>query len=115
MIDDSHKTAQMHPRIAELIEFLDTQTAALRAAYDAVPTDQRGTRPEPGRWSAAEVVHHVAIVERRLTQRLASLIEQARALPVEVETTSVLASGLATRAVDRTRRIVTSEASEPRD
>jgi hypothetical protein len=105
----------MHPRIAELIEYVDTQTAALRAAYDAVPPDRRGTRPAAGRWSAAEVVNHLAIVERRLTQRLSSLIEQARALPVETETTSVLATGLAVRAVDRTRRFVTSEASEPRD
>jgi hypothetical protein len=105
----------MHPRIAELIAYVDTQTAALRAAYDAVPPEQRGTRPAAGRWSTAEVVNHLAIVERRLTQRLSSLIEQARALPVETETTSVLATGAAARAVDRTRRFVTSEASEPRN
>jgi hypothetical protein len=50
-----------------------------------------------------------------LTQRFASLIEQARALPPETETTSVLATGPAARAVDRSRRFTTSEASEPRD
>jgi hypothetical protein len=57
----------------------------------------------------------LAIVERRVTQRLATLIEQARALPRETETTSVLGAHLTARAVDRTRRFVTSEASEPRD
>jgi len=105
----------MHPRIAELLDYVETQTTALREAYDAVPPERRGVRTEPSRWSAAEVVHHLAIVDRRLTMRLAALIEQARALPAETETSSVLADGLSKRAVDRTRRLVTSEASEPRD
>jgi hypothetical protein len=105
----------MHPRIAELVEYVETQTAELRAAYDAVPADRRGTRPAPGRWSAAENVQHLAIVERRLTQRMALLIQEARALPPETETTSVLGTGPAGRAVDRSRRFSTSEASEPRN
>lgn len=105
----------MHPRIAELIEYVDAQTETLRAAYHDVPPDKRAARREPGRWSPAENVQHIAIVERRLTQRFASLIEQARALPPETETTSVLATGPAERAVDRSRRFTTSEASEPRD
>jgi hypothetical protein len=50
-----------------------------------------------------------------LAQRIASLIEQARALPPETETASVLGTGPASRAVDRSRRFSTSEASEPRD
>ena len=76
--------------------------------------------------SAARVGHRVAgrprkmssisaIVERRFTQRFAMLIEQARALPPETETTSVLGTGPAARAVDRSSRFTTSEASEPRD
>jgi hypothetical protein len=105
----------MHPRIAELLDYVDTQTASLRAAYDAIPVDKRATRTEPARWSPAEVIHHLAMVDRRLTLRLAVLIEQARALPAETETSSVLATGLAKRAVDRTNRFVTSEALEPRD
>src|SRR3954471_13705268 len=99
----------MHPRISELLQYVDTQTAALRAAYEAVPEDRRGVRVEPSRWSPAEVVHHLAIVDRRLPLRLAALIEQARSLPPETETSSVLASGPAKRAIDRTNRFVTSE------
>jgi hypothetical protein len=105
----------MHPRIIELIDYVDAQTETLRAAYHDVPPEQRGARPAPGRWSPAENVQHIAIVERRLAQRLTMLIEQARALPPETETTSVLGTGPAGRALDRTRRFVTSEASEPRD
>jgi len=105
----------MHPRIAELIDYVDAQTEALRTAYHDVPPDRRGARREPGRWSPAENVKHLAIVERRLTQRFAMLIEQARALPPETETTPVLQTGPAARAVDRSSRFTTSEASEPRD
>jgi hypothetical protein len=71
----------MHPRIAELLDYVATQTATLRAAYEAVPPERRAVRPEPGRWSPAEIIHHLAIVEGRLAQRLAVLIEQARSLP----------------------------------
>jgi hypothetical protein len=105
----------MHPRIAELLNYVDGQTDALRATYDAIPPERRNVRPEPARWSPAEVVHHLSIVEGRLTHRLAALIEQARSLPVETETSSVLTSGPAVTAIDRATRFVTSEASEPRD
>ena len=105
----------MHPRIAELIQYVDAQTDTLRSVYNSIPPERRGTRPAPDRWSPAENVQHLAIVEGRLAQRLASLIEQARALPPETETTSVLGTGPAARAVDRSRRFTTSEASEPRD
>jgi hypothetical protein len=105
----------MHPRITELLSYLDAQTEALRAIYDAIPLGQRATRRDPARWSPAEVIHQLAIVERRLTLRLAVLIEQARALPGETETSSILATSGATRAMDRSYRLVTSEALEPRD
>jgi len=105
----------MHPRIAELLDYVEKQTEVLRAAYESVPVDKRGVRVQPDRWSPAEIIHHLAIVERRLAQRLASLVEQARSLPLETETTSVLASRSTTATIDRTRRFVTSEAAEPRD
>jgi len=105
----------MHPRIAELLAYVDLQTANLRAAYESVPADRRGVRPSPDRWSPAEVVHHLVIVERRLAQRLGALIEQARALPPETDATSLFPMANATRVEIRDRRFKTSEASEPRD
>jgi hypothetical protein len=105
----------MHPRITELLKYLDLQTANLRAAYDSVPTDRRSVRPSPDRWSPAEIVHHLVIVERRLSQRLAALIEQARTLPRETDATSLFPMANATRVEVRDRRFTTSEASEPRD
>ena len=114
-MNEDPKTTNMHPRIAELVRYIDEQAAALRAAFEAVPPDRRAARPTPERWSPAEVVHHVTIVERRLVQRLRSVIDEARALPPEQDTSPILATLRTTRAVDRTRRLVASSAAEPRD
>jgi hypothetical protein len=108
-------TGTMHPRIEELLDYIEKQMANLRAAYEAVPIDRRAVRVVPDRWSPAEIIHHLAIVERRLAQRLAALIEQARALPPETETTSALTRQSTTTVLDRTARLVTSEPLEPRD
>jgi hypothetical protein len=105
----------MHPRITELLRYIDEQAAALRAAFESVPPDRRAARPTPERWSPAEIVHHVTIVERRLVQRLRAFVDEARALPPEQETSPVLPTLRSTRAVDRTRRLVSSSAAEPRD
>ena len=105
----------MHPRIAELMAYIDAELENLRTAYEAVPVERRGVRPSPDRWSPAENVHHLAMVERRLCQRLSTLIEEARALPPETETSPVGSVSKASRALDRTNRFKTSEASEPRD
>jgi len=105
----------MHPRISELLAYVDQQTAVLKEAYESVPPDKRNVRANPDRWSPAEIVHHLALVERRLAQRIASLIEQARALPPETETSSALSTKATANVLDRTDRFVTSEATEPRD
>jgi hypothetical protein len=105
----------MHPRLTELLDYVDQQTDVLRKAYESVPPEQRAVRTTPGRWSPAEVVHHLAIVEGRLAQRLALLIEQARALPPETETTSALTKQSTANVVDRTARFATVEALEPKD
>lgn len=105
----------MHPRIAELLAYLDAQTANLRSAFDEVAPDRRAARPVPERWSPAEIVHHVAIVERGLTEPLAALVEQARQHPPETETAPLFPMTSATRVELRTRRVVTLSAVEPRD
>ncbi len=105
----------MHPRLTELLEYIRIETNALRAAYDAVPPSRRMVRPEPGRWSPAEIVHHLVIVDRRINLRFKALIDEARALPPESDGSSILSATIATRVTTRDRRFTTSEASEPRD
>lgn len=104
----------MHPRLTELLTYVHAQTDDLRAAYDTVPPERRTVRPEPDRWSPAEIVHHLVIVDRRINQRLRQLIDEARALPPESDGSPV-ASTIAVRVPVRDRRFKTSEASEPRD
>lgn len=105
----------MHPRISELLDYIDRQATVLHAAYSAIPADRRTIRPTPDRWSPAEVVHHVAIVEQRLVKRLQQLAEQARAFPPEADTSSVFTLFDANRIEIRNNRFKTSELGEPRD
>lgn len=105
----------MHPRITELLAYVDRETAALREVYESVPPDRRNVRTDPARWSPAEIVKHLAIVDQRVTQRLSALIEEARALPPETETSLLLPSSVIARVTNRTSRFKTGQAGEPVD
>ncbi|HXD49273.1 MAG TPA: DinB family protein [Gemmatimonadaceae bacterium] len=105
----------MHPRIAELVAYLDAETEKLNRLYDSVPAERRAVRPAADRWSPAENVHHIAITERRLAARITALADQARALDPEDESSPVFATSPATRAIDRSMRIKTGEAGQPRN
>jgi DinB superfamily len=105
----------MHPRITQLLEYIDRQAATLKAEFEAIPPERRAVRPAQDRWSPAEVVHHVVIVEQRVTGRLRTLIEQARALPPERDTSSVFGVVDTEQVVARNQRFKTGEMAEPRD
>ena len=64
----------MHPRTIELVAYLDEHRNDLRDAFLAVQSSQRDVPPSPGRWSAAGVIAHVALVEGSLAQRLVAEI-----------------------------------------
>jgi len=106
----------MHPRIQELLRHLDTQRAALRAAVDQVPPELRDQRPEPGRWSVAEILEHLAVVEERLAQILKDQIAAVRegGFEPDRETSPILDSFNMALLLDRSNRIKASEASRPR-
>jgi hypothetical protein len=105
----------MHPRIQELLQYLDETAAELRAAVDSVPADLREVRPAAGRWSVAEVIEHLSIVEQRTAQMAATQIAagQARGLSHDAGQNSVLQTFDAAAVVDRSRPIVASEAAQP--
>jgi hypothetical protein len=105
----------MHPRIAELLDYVQRQNRVLRAAYDAVPDARKNRRPAPERWSAAEVVRHVTLVNQSLIRALARLVEQAAALPRETETGRVIMTIDVARMIDRTRKFVAADSAQPRD
>jgi DinB superfamily len=105
----------MHPRIQEVLEYLDTTRSELSNAVDAVPADRRAERPTPGRWSAAEVLEHLNIIEGRVAQMLNGRIAAARAAGVgpELETGSVLETIDRVRVADRSRPVTAPEAVQP--
>lgn len=107
----------MHPRIQELLHHLDSTRERLRQAVDAVPPELRETPPGPRRWSVAEVVEHLSLVERRVVDLLSQYLAAARTgggLPAETETGSVLDTLDLDLILDRSRPIVASQAGLPR-
>jgi hypothetical protein len=107
----------MHPRTIELLTYLDEQRAALQTAFLTVPSSLRDQTPGAGRWSAAGVIEHVALVERFLGTRLQREITDARAdgLEPEQDTTPVLptlTSAIA-RKLDRTNRFEAPATAQP--
>lgn len=103
----------MHPHLQEVFDRLDRTRAALRAAVNAVPVRVRRTRPAPDRWSAAEVVEHLSIVERLFRERIAKAIETAGALARESADRKPLPPPVEARMADRVNRRHAPEAAVP--
>jgi DinB superfamily len=107
MLNTAEQTPQLHPRIEELIEFLGVHRRGVYEAVAAVPASLRDRKPAPDRWSVAEVVEHLTIVEQRVAALLTMRVTAARASGVgpDPETSSVVESYPNPHAViDRTRR-----------
>jgi len=105
----------MHPRIAELLDYLDNQRRILRRAFDAVPSERRDVPPAAGGWSAAGIVEHVAIVNARIAMLLTSRVNEARAAGVGAETSiePILPTLQIERVVDRSMRVQAPERLHP--
>lgn len=106
----------MHPRTEELLRHLDTQHERLRKAVESVPRERRERKPNPERWSVAEVIEHLSIVERRIERVFSAKLAEARAsgsVGVERDQSPVVGTIDMDRVVDRTRRITAAEAALP--
>ena len=106
----------MHPRIQEVLSVLDETRASLTSALAAIPAALQSARPAGDRWSIAEVIEHLGIVESRIAQMLTEKIEDARkaGLGAETEVTPVAPMLDVAAVVDRSKPITASEASQPR-
>ena len=106
----------MHPRIRELLDHLDAERAVLRQAFEEVPPEVRERVPASGRWSAAGVIEHLAIVEQRVARQLAEKIAAARAEGLGAETANdpVLPSLDLTRIRNRETRATAPDATHPK-
>src|SRR3954469_15477857 len=100
----------MHPRIAELLDYVERQRKTLDAAIDTVPRAYRNMRPSEEAWSVNDIVEHLAGVEQRITGLIAKQIAEAKAngLAKESNSSSILATIDTKRVLDRTRRIAST-------
>jgi uncharacterized damage-inducible protein DinB len=106
----------MHPRIQEVLGVLDDTRNALKRAIADVPADKRSLRPTADRWSVAEVVEHLGIVETRIAHMLSEKLDAARqaGLAAETESTPVAPMLDIAGVINRSKPITASEASQPR-
>jgi hypothetical protein len=105
----------MHPRLQELFAYLSVRRHALREAVDAVPEAQRNQQPEPDRWSVAEVLEHLALVEARFKTIVSDRLTEARAsgLGAERETDSIVGTFNQAGLLDRSSKHVAPEVVRP--
>ena len=99
----------------DLLQHLDLHRSALREAVETVPVPARGRQPAPDRWSVAEVLEHLSIVEARIADMFATAAQAAREAgrlrttdPPEVQPMLDVADLL-----DRSRKLVAGEPSVP--
>jgi hypothetical protein len=105
----SPSQSQLHPRIQELIDYLEPHRRGVREAVAAVPAELHEEKPAPDRWSVAEVVEHLSMIEQRVAALLTMQVAAARANGVgpDADTSSVVASFVNPgNLVDRTNKIV---------
>ena len=106
----------MHPRIEEVLNYLDAERSTLREAVELVPPELRDQSPGPDRWSVAQVLQHLTIIEKRISMGMTKWIADARAsaLGPEVETSSTLNSLPLQLIVDRSQPRSAPEEVRPR-
>lgn len=103
----------MHPRTQEILDHLDASHAELRRVVDAVPEGLRERRPAPERWSAAEVLEHLARVEGLIAGLLREPLAEAARLGEDPETDPVLPRLPVVKFLDRRRPIAATESGMP--
>lgn len=105
----------MHPHLSQVFSRLDEARASLHSALDRIPASLRRQRPATDRWSAAEVIEHLTIVERAFTGRVVGAIEAARAagLGTEAGPREPLPAAVTARMADRVNTRSAPEAFKP--
>jgi hypothetical protein len=106
----------VQPPTLELLQHLERNRAVLRQALEEAPPELRERRPAPDRWSVAEVLEHLAIVERQISKLLDRGLRTALAsgpLPAGSDASPVLPTIDAQRLLDRGRRLEAGERVRP--
>ena len=105
----------MHPRLTELLEYLDVTRASVLGAASMVPRERWGVRPAPNRWCVAEICWHLQRVESGVAKLIRKRATEARAAghPEEPADSPLLGTHDRFGIVDRNRRIDAPAAVTP--
>ena len=97
----------MHPRLTELLDYLDVTRASVLGAASMVPRERWGVRPAPDRWCVAEICWHLQRVESGVAKLIRKRTTEARAAghPEEPADSPLLGTLDRFGIVDRRRRI----------
>jgi hypothetical protein len=95
--------------IATLRSALNADRRTLRAAVDRVPVSLRTAKPAPERWSVAEVLEHLSIVERGALMRVRALVQEAPVVDAPTALTAIDRAFL----TNRTMRIMAPDRIQP--
>jgi uncharacterized damage-inducible protein DinB len=68
----------MHPRVAELVRYIDDRRAELEAAARPLPYERWSERPAGDSWSVAQVFDHLHLSESGIARLLAKRIARAK-------------------------------------
>ena len=63
--------------VAEIFDDIDSTRADLLRSVEGLSAEQRDFRPSPDRWSVAEIVEHLSLVERSVARLVGSLLRKA--------------------------------------
>jgi hypothetical protein len=106
----------MQPRTREVLDYLADSDRILDDALAGVPAVARGTRPAPERWSPAEIVEHLGVVESSIVGLLTQQVDAARAngLGAERATDPVIPTVPTERRLNRDAQLVARARSQRR-
>lgn len=85
------KSGPLHPRLAEVMEYLQSKREELLRSFAGVPPQRMLRHVEEG-WSVAEIIDHLRLVETSIAQLISKRARDARAngIGAEQSTESVL-------------------------
>src|SRR5205085_2416753 len=63
--------------VAEIFDDIDSTRVELLRSVEGLSAERRDFRPSPDRWSVAEIVEHLSIVEGNVVRLLGTLLEKA--------------------------------------
>lgn len=104
-----------HPRAREVSDYLTTARVHLEDAVRAVPEGNRDTPSAPGRWSVAQILQHLSIVNSSIARLISKRVADAKAagLGPDPGTTSILWTVDVSRMLDRRESLESPERTKP--